>query len=86
MARAYSGVLGCIAMILVIVRGLVLGLLPDDILTQALVVFFAFVAIGFCIGSIAEKTVYESVENRFRSEMARLSKEAADRDSGSSEQ
>lgn len=71
MARAYSGVLGAIALCLVILRGLVSGLLPDEILSQCLVVFFVFGAIGFWIGNLAEKTVSESVENRFRSEMAR---------------
>mgnify|MGYP003382644541 CR=1 FL=1 len=85
MARAYSGVLGSLAMCLVIVRGLVLGLLPDDILSQSLVVFFCFALVGFCIGYVAEQTVCESVENRFREEMARLHSAAADKDSETSE-
>ncbi len=72
MSRAYSGVLGTISLCLVIVRGLLTGMLPNEILTQSLVVFFIFGALGFWIGTVAEKTVSESVENRFRSEMARL--------------
>jgi hypothetical protein len=71
MARAYSGVLGSIALCLVIVRGLITGQLPDEILTLGLVVFLVFGAIGFWIGFLAEKTISESVENRFRDEMAR---------------
>lgn len=86
MARAYSGVLGSLALCLVISRGLVLGLLPDDILTQGLVVFFTFALIGFCIGYVAEKTVCESVENRFREEMASLESAAASKSSESTEQ
>lgn len=86
MARAYSGVLGAIALCLVIVHGLVTRLPPDEILSQGLVVFFAFGAIGFWIGSMAQKTVSESVENRFRSEMARMHASAANSNSETSEQ
>jgi hypothetical protein len=77
MARAYSGVLGAIALSLTIMRGLVLGTLPNEILSQCLVVFFGFAFIGYWIGFTAEKTVSESVENRFRSEMASLQSAAA---------
>ena len=86
MARAYSGVLGCMAMSLAILRGVFLGLPPDEILTQALLVLFTFVCVGFCIGYAAEKTVYESVENRFREEMARLTDSNQKRGSESSEE
>ena len=72
MARAYSGVLGSLALCLVIARGLVLGLPPNDCLTQSLAVFVVFAVIGFCIGYMADRTVCESVENRFREEMASL--------------
>lgn len=71
-ARAYSGVLGSVALCFVILRGIYLGTLPNEILVQALVVFGTFAALGFCIGWIADQTVCDSVENRFRSEMARI--------------
>ncbi len=77
MARAYSGVLGSLALCLVISRGLLLGLPPVDCLTNGLVVFFGFAGIGYCIGYVAERTVCESVENRFRDEMAKLQAAAA---------
>lgn len=85
MARAYSGVLGTIALSFVIARGLVLGTSPDDILSQCLVVFAAFALLGYCIGYLAEQTISESVENRFRSEMARIHTAAASKDSETSE-
>lgn len=85
MARAYSGVLGTIALSLTITRGLVVGMLPNDILTQSLVVFLAFSLLGFWIGYMAEQTVNESVENRFRDEMASLHSAAAAGDSETSE-
>ena len=72
MARAYSGVLGVMAMIFVILRGLLLGIHADDILGMCLAVFAVFAAVGYVIGMIADRTVCESVENRFRAEVARL--------------
>lgn len=86
MARAYSGVLGSIALCLVIVCGLLTRQPHDEILSQGLVVFFVFGAIGFWIGNIAQKTVSDSVENRFRSEMARLHQRTANSNSETSEQ
>ncbi len=82
MARAYSGVLAAVALSLAITRGLVLGMMPNEILTQCLVFFFVFAIIGYCIGAIAEKVVSESVETHFRREMsafqARAAQQAAD--------
>ncbi len=72
MARAYSGVLAVMATVFVIVRGLLIGMLADEILGLCLVVFFAFAVIGYVIGMIADRTVCESVENRFRHEIARM--------------
>ena len=72
MARAYSGVLSAMAMVFVIVRGLMFGMLPDEILGMCLMVFAIFAAVGYVIGWIADRTVCESVENRFRSEIARV--------------
>lgn len=70
MARAYSGVLGSFALCLTIVRGLWLDLHADYILTAGLVVFPVFAATGLCIGLIADRSVHEHEENRFRAEMA----------------
>jgi hypothetical protein len=85
MARAFSGVLGSIAMSIAILRGLVCGSMPNEILTQCLVVFFCFAVLGFWIGFLADKTICESVENRFREEMARLQSAAASTNSDHSE-
>lgn len=85
MARAYSGVLGAIGVSFLIVRGLLLGSLPNTILTQCLVMFPLLAAIGYWIGYSADKTIRESVENRFRSEMASLHSAAAGETSEHSE-
>jgi len=77
MARAFSGVLAVMAMIFVILRGLWFGMLPDDILGMCLAVMALFLPVGYVIGKIADKTVCDSVENRFRSELARLQASAS---------
>lgn len=77
MARAFSGVLAAMAIVSVILRGLLFGMLPDEILGSCLIAFFIFAPLGYVIGSIADRTVCESVENRFRSEIARLQSSAS---------
>ncbi len=72
MARAYSGVLGTVALTVVIVRGILARMLPDEVLTEALTAFAVFAVVGYCIGYFADRTVCDSVEIRFRKEMARL--------------
>jgi hypothetical protein len=72
MARAYSGVLSAMAIVFVILRGLLFGMLPDEILGMCLMVFAIFAPVGYVIGWIADRTVCESVENRFRSEIVRM--------------
>jgi hypothetical protein len=86
MARAYSGVLGSLALCLSISRGLLLGLPPEECLSQGLVVFFGFAIVGYCIGYVANQTVCESVENRFRDEMAKLDSAAASKTQDVSDQ
>lgn len=74
MARAFSGVLAGVGVAFIIVRGLLVGALPDAILSQCIGMILPFAALGYFIGFAAEKTIRESVENRFRSEMAALHK------------
>lgn len=76
MARAYAGVLGAIAMSLWIIRGIALGMLPHEILSQCPQVFVCFAVVGYGIGFAGDKTVSDSVEKRFRSEMAALQTKA----------
>jgi hypothetical protein len=70
MARAYSGVLAAVALSLAITRGLVLGMSANEVLIQCLWFFFVFALVGYFIGTVAEKIVRESVESRFREEIA----------------
>lgn len=72
MARAYSGILAAVAVSLAITRGLVMGMMPNEILVQSLWFFFVFAFIGYCIGFIAERVVTDSLETQYRSEVAAL--------------
>jgi hypothetical protein len=72
MARAYAGILAAVALSLAITRGLVLGLMPNEILTQCLLFFFVFAIVGYCIGFIAERVVTESLESQYRDDLAAL--------------
>jgi hypothetical protein len=85
MARAYSGVLATVAVSLAITRGLVLGMMPNEILTQCLMFFFLFAMIGYFIGYVAERAVTESLETRFRTEVAALHAKVEAKQSESSE-
>jgi hypothetical protein len=55
---------------LAITRGVVLGMMPNEVLIQCLWFFAVFAAIGYAIGSIAQRIVAESVEQRYRQELA----------------
>jgi len=86
MARAYSGVLACVAVSLAITRGLVLGMAPNEILVQSLGFFFVFAFIGFSIGAVAEKVVTESLESRFRDDMSSFQLRTKQRQAESTDQ
>lgn len=85
MARAYSGVLAAVALSLAITRGLVLGMMPNEILVQCLWFFVVFAFIGYCIGFVAERIVTESLENQFRGEVASLHAKVDSNSTGPSE-
>jgi hypothetical protein len=72
MARAYSAILAAVALSLAITRGLVLGMQPNEILMQCLGFFFVFGLVGFFIGTVAEKIVCDSLESKFRGEVAAM--------------
>ncbi|MEM7477927.1 MAG: hypothetical protein AAF483_23315 [Planctomycetota bacterium] len=72
MARAYSGILGALAFLLVLIRGLFLDLPTNHVLISGLVVFLIFSLTGFCIGYVADQSMEESEESRFKGEMSGL--------------
>ncbi len=69
MGRAYAGILGFISFGVVIARSLVDGSSTEAALRSAPLVLFVFAAIGYFIGSIAEKTIVEAIETKFHAEL-----------------
>ena len=60
-------------------------MLPNEILVQSLWFFCLFAFIGYCIGYVAEHLVKESVESRFRNDLAAMQARATVDPSESSE-
>jgi hypothetical protein len=62
MGRKYAGILGPIAFTAVVARNIAASGEADSALVVACVALFAFSAIGYLVGSIAERTVVEAIQ------------------------
>jgi hypothetical protein len=69
MGRQYAGTLGPIAFVTVIVRNLIDGGHADSALMAALMALFAFAALGYLLGRMAEHTIVEAVESSFHARL-----------------
>ena len=69
MGQRFAGILGVTALCTTVLRGAIGGLSPEGTLQQAVIYLFAFAAVGWIIGTIAESTVDSSVRTRFAAEM-----------------
>jgi len=70
MGRSYAGILGPLACVLVIARGLIAGASAEPTLLAASAVLFGFGCIGYVAGQVADALVRESVRGQFESAMA----------------
>ncbi len=70
MAQVYAGILGPLAFLTSLARGLTHAGGIDSVLWTAWCSLLAFAAIGYVIGWVAEKTVEESVHGRIAAELA----------------
>jgi hypothetical protein len=68
MGRTYAGILGPISFCTVIARSMVDGLSTESALIMASLALFVFAAIGYLIGTVAERMVVEAIESRIRAE------------------
>ena len=68
MGRTYAGILGLLAFGTVIARCLVRGGNVESALWTASWTLFAFAALGYIIGSIAERTIVEAIEIKFHTQ------------------
>ncbi len=69
MGRVYAGILGPISFGVVIARSLIDGGNTESALQSAPLMLFVFAAIGYVIGSIADKTIVEAIETKFHAEL-----------------
>ena len=65
MRRSSSTLLALLLLAFIVVRGLMLGLSTNHVLTSGLVVFFGFHLTVLCIGWLMPSTTWESEENCF---------------------
>lgn len=84
MGRLYAGVLGPIAFAAILARSLVDGGGVETTLKLATCCLFAFAAIGYVVGCIAESIVNDSVRMRFEQEFQANQKAAARQPAGPS--
>ena len=78
MGRIYAGVLGWVALVTFIARGLIHQSATGHTMLYATGAMFAFAAVGWIAGSIAESTVAESVRRQFDEEMAASAEASAE--------
>ena len=65
MGPSYAGILGPIAFLTMLIRGVVRGSSADGVLISSAASLLIFAAIGYVIGRIANHIVLEAVRQRF---------------------
>lgn len=69
MGRSYAGILGPVAFVTMLARGLLAGSGADGVIWAALGCLFLFAGIGYLCGQLAENVVLDSVKQRFHEEL-----------------
>ena len=69
MARQYAGILGLLALVVSLLRGILAGGASEQALWTAWLGLLAFAALGAAIGWLAERIVREAVSGRILSEL-----------------
>jgi hypothetical protein len=69
-ARTYAGILGPLAFVISLLRGMLAGGGTDSVLWAAWCSLLAFAAIGCVIGWLAERTVADAINGRIATELA----------------
>lgn len=78
MGRTYAGVLGPVAFGATIAHSMFGGESVESTLITASMALLAFAAIGYVIGSIAERTIVEAIESRFHAQLKTLEESTAE--------
>ena len=71
MGRAYAGILGPLAMAVVICRGWLVSGGVEGTLTQAVAYLVLFAVVGAILGHLAQTTVDESVRAKLETELGK---------------
>ena len=69
MGPIYAGILGSLAFVLILARGLFDGGSAGSTLCTAGVSLLLFAAVGYLCGRVADQVLWESVKRRFQDEM-----------------
>ncbi len=69
MGRSYAGIIGLLAFVTVVTRGLIDGASVESTLQVACLSLFGYAAIGYVIGRVGELIVADSVGAKFDAEM-----------------
>ena len=69
MGRAYAGILGSLAMAVVICRGWLVSGGVEGTLTQATLYLVLFALVGAILGHLAQSTIDESVRAKLESQL-----------------
>jgi hypothetical protein len=70
MGRIYAGILGPLAMVVIICRGIMDSAGLEGTLTLAIVALAVYAAIGAVLGQIAQATIDESVRYKIEQQLA----------------
>ncbi|MBN1909194.1 MAG: hypothetical protein JW818_05595 [Pirellulales bacterium] len=69
MARTYAGILGLVAMLTSIVRGVLYGAGTDSLMFSAFCSLWVFAAIGYVLGRCGQWMMDQSVQTRIEAEI-----------------
>ena len=68
MGPSYAGILGTLAYVIVILRGVLQGYAVEGTIKLSILLLFVFAAIGYVIGKIAESTIEDSIQVQLQRE------------------
>ena len=74
MGPSYAGILGTLAYVIVIFRGVLQGYAVEGTIKLSILLLFVFAAIGYVIGKIAESTIEDSIQVQLQRELEALEK------------
>ncbi len=82
MARTYAGILGPLAFLTVLARGLIGGGASETVLVHAWASLLGFAALGCVLGWLAERTVREAVNGAIAAELPQRKSAATSQPAG----